>query len=267
MSDCSTATDGAYLCHFTLIFLLKLVSQLFIYGVSEIYLSIGKIVYKIKIKGENMESKDKMIGIITIVLLAAALSVVGFNAYRLSGSGNTLAVAPVATGAAGNVVAQPGLDGPDVMPKGVPEIYGKELGVSYDDVTIKDQEKSDTTISKMGMMDNRITLSGKDKERYISIAGKISCEYCCGTESIIFANGEAACGCAHSFAMRGLAKYLITQHGSEFTDNAILEELGKWKTLFFPDKLTAKAKVLQQKGIELNYINIASNKYRGIENA
>ncbi len=212
-----------------------------------------------------MESKDKMIGIITIVLLVAALGVVGFNAYRLNGSGSTVAVAP-APAAAGNVVAQPGLDGPDVMPKGVPEIYGKELGVRYDDISSADPQKSDAIIAKIGSMDNGIRLSGKDKERYIGVASMIGCEYCCGSESIIFSNGEAACGCAHSFAMRGLAKYLITQHGSEFTDDAILEELGKWKTLFFPDKLTAKAKVLQQKGIDLNYINLASNKYRGIEN-
>ena len=65
--------------------------------------------------------------------------------------------------------------------------------------------------------------------------------------------------------MRGLAKYLITNHPNEFTDDQILEELGKWKILFFPGPMAAKAKVLQSKGIELNYINLASNKYRGIE--
>ena len=102
-------------------------------------------------------------------------------------------------------------------------------------------------------------------QRYIDIGLQISCEYCCGADSIIFSNGKAACGCAHSYAMRGLAKYLIKNHGTEFTDDEILEELGKWKVLFFPGIHETKAAVLKSKGIELNYINLASNKYRGIE--
>ena len=65
--------------------------------------------------------------------------------------------------------------------------------------------------------------------------------------------------------MRGLAKYLITKHGSEFTDDQILEEMGKWKVLFFPEIHMQKAAALKQNGIELNYINLASNLYRNIE--
>jgi len=154
----------------------------------------------------------------------------------------------------------------NIIPKGMPNLYGNEMGVSFDDVSSSNQAKADAAINKLGILDQQITLNGKDKERYIAVAGKISCEYCCGVESIIFSNGNAACGCAHSFAMRGLAKYLIKNHGSEYTDDKILEELGKWKTLFFPSKIAAKAKILKDKGIELSYINLASNKYRGIEN-
>jgi len=62
-----------------------------------------------------------------------------------------------------------------------------------------------------------------------------------------------------------LAKYLLQNHGSEYTNDEILEELGRWKTLFFPGNMMQKASVLNQQGIELNYINLASNKYRGIE--
>jgi len=57
----------------------------------------------------------------------------------------------------------------------------------------------------------------------------------------------------------------LLKHGNEYSDDQILEELGKWKTLFFPGNIQAKAEILKQKGIELNYINLASNKYRGIE--
>jgi len=109
-------------------------------------------------------------------------------------------------------------------------------------------------------------LSAEQQQNYIKIGMSIACEYCCGARSVIFETGEAACGCAHSYAMRGVTKYLLTEHPAEYTDAQILEEVGKWKTLFFPGILAQKAQVLQQKGVELNYINIASNKYRGIEN-
>src|SRR3989344_2444877 len=137
-----------------------------------------------------------------------------FNSYSLSmvgargmGSMQGAIVAPQAGQA--QTAAAAAVKGPDVIPKGIPEIYGKELGVSYDDVSAADQAKAEVTIKKLGVLDQKLKLSGADKERYISIASMISCEYCCGVESIIFKNGEAACGCAHSFAMRGLAKYLI----------------------------------------------------------
>jgi hypothetical protein len=156
-----------------------------------------------------------------------------------------------------------------IIPTGIPAVYGKELGVSYNDVSPNNQAKADATINLLGNIDRVENLQGTDLQRYINILynmdNGISCEYCCGARSIIFSDGSLACGCAHSYAMRGLAKYLIKYHGSEFTDEQILTELGKWKTLFFPDIMQGKARVLQQNGIELNYINLASNKYRGIE--
>ena len=76
--------------------------------------------------------------------------------------------------------------------------------------------------------------------------------------------GGAACSCAHSFAMRGLAKYLLVKH-PKMSNDEILTELAKWKTLFFPGQMTAKAALLQQQGIEFSYISLGSNKYRGIE--
>ena len=157
----------------------------------------------------------------------------------------------------------------DIIPTGIPGIYGPELGISFDDVSASDSYKTDAAIRKLGNLDTSITLSGQDKERYVNVLYKmengISCEYCCGARAIIFENGEPACGCAHSYAMRGLAKYLITNHGEEYSDAELLEEVGKWKVLFFPGIHETKAAVLESQGIELNYINLASNKYRGIE--
>jgi len=215
-----------------------------------------------------MENKIYKItfGLMIVVLLVAA-----FNTYEMSRLKNanknidTITSNAVSLGNQKLNKTKPNLM-TDVVPKGVPTIYGKELGVSYDDVSYNDQKKADLTIKKLGTLDTQISLSGKNMERYIAVASQISCEYCCGTEAIIDSNGKAACGCEHSFAMRGLAKYLIKNHGNEYTNDGILEELGKWKTLFFPGPIAKKALVLKEKGIELNYINLASNKYRGIEN-
>ncbi|MBI4739203.1 hypothetical protein HY772_06640 [Candidatus Woesearchaeota archaeon] len=216
---------------------------------------------------------------LTMALFIAALFIVAFNAYQLQMAvGMAQTIQPWAaynsgnsgealTGSATKTVtsSQNLADAPDIIPRGVPAVYGKELGVSFDDVSAATPQKTEAAIQKLGALDDKITLSGEDKQRYIAIAGSISCEYCCGASAIINKNGDAACGCAHSYAMRGLAKYLIRNHGSEYSNDEILEELGKWKTLFFPGAITAKASVLQQQGIELNYINLASNKYRGIE--
>lgn len=224
--------------------------------------------------------------LLALGLLIAAGFVAAFNAFEtaqlvgyanratsesvamsegLKSSGISPLIAPQTPATIAESKTQPIQAMPDVIPKGSPQIYGNELGVNFDDVSPSNQEKANATIKKLGALDKQINLSGAELERYIAIAGQISCEYCCGAKAIIFSDGKAACGCSHSYAMRGLAKYLLKNHGDEYTNDGILEELGKWKTLFFPAQLAAKAKVLQEKGIELNYINIASNKYRGIE--
>ena len=205
---------------------------------------------------------------LTIALAAVTLIVIGYNAFQMgqlkinqnSITANVVTENRPVQAPAGNIVS-----GLDILPKGVPAIYGEELGVSYDDISSANQKKADETIRKLGTLDQQITLSGNDLEKYIAVASQISCEYCCGVESIIFKDGKPACSCQHSFAMRGLAKYLIKNHGDRYTNDQVLEELGKWKTLFFPSPISKKAIVLKEKGIELNYINLASNKYRGIE--
>ncbi len=210
---------------------------------------------------------------VALGLLIAALFIAGFNSYQLSGvgkagvTGNIVNTNTPAAAAAAQTAQTISFS---VSPTGVPAIYGAELGVSFDDVTPANPQKADVTIKKLGALDDSITLTTEQKARYINILYKlengIACEYCCGARSVIFETGEAACGCAHSYAMRGVTKYLLTEHPDEYTDAQILEEVGKWKTLFFPGVLAQKAQVLQQNGIELNYVNIASNKYRGIEN-
>lgn len=148
-----------------------------------------------------------------------------------------------------------------IAPTGVPEVYGSELSISYDNV--------EAAMPVMYQFDDYlgskpIQLSGEKQQRYIAITTAISCEYCCGADTITTATGQAACGCAHSAAMRGLAKYLLDKH-PEMTDDQILGELGKWKVLYFPDNSVKKAAALQANNLPTDYISLSSNKYRGIE--
>lgn len=121
--------------------------------------------------------------------------------------------------------------------QGVPDIYGEELGVSFDQVqqAINVMRQYDPTYGKQ-----KITLAGDDLQRYIDIGLKISCEYCCGAKAIIRQDGRAACGCAHSQAMRGLAAYLIQNHGTEYSNDEILRELARWKGMYFPKQMIQK---------------------------
>lgn len=213
----------------------------------------------IKLKNYKMSEEQKVseqsktdnfefyVQLVAIIVLAGLLM---YGVARSSG------------GVTGNIIGT--VSASDIIPTGVPAIYGKELGISYDSVSPITPREADATIGVMKNLDKTITLEGDDLQRYIGIASQISCEYCCGAKAIIFNDGRAACGCAHSYAMRGLAKYLITNH-PDMSDDEILEELGKWKVLFFPGIHEGKAQVLKDQGIEINYINLASNKYRGIE--
>lgn len=194
---------------------------------------------------------------VQLAIIGVLALLIVFNTGRIYGAGGSIT---------GNVVAS-GIEtvsALEIIPKGVPAVYGAELGVKYDDVSPNNPRLADDTIAKLTEYED-MQLNADEMTRYKKIAGAISCEYCCGAESIIFSNGERACGCAHSYAMRGLAKYLLKNH-PDMADEDILSELGKWKVLFFPGIHEAKAQVLESKGIDsTNYINLASNLYRGIE--
>ena len=189
------------------------------------------------------------------VVIVVVLSGILIYSYSGKQTGNTLGIGTVSAS--------------EIIPQGVPAVYGEELGIRYDDVSPNNLKKTEDTITLLGNIDRVENLEGAEFERYIDILYKqyngIACEYCCGARSVIFSNGQAACGCAHSYAMRGLAKYLIKYHGDEFTDEQILTEVGKWKTLFFPGILEGKAQAMKSYGIQVDYINLTTNAYRGIE--
>lgn len=133
-----------------------------------------------------------------------------------------------------------------VISRGVPDVYGAELSVSFDQVqaSINIMRQYDPAYGRK----KKITLSGNDLQRYIDVGIRISCEYCCSAKSIIRQDGQAACGCAHSIAMRGLLAYLIQNYGTEYTDNELLRELARWKGMYFPKQMIKKMATQLQNG-------------------
>ncbi len=132
-----------------------------------------------------------------------------------------------------------------IFSKGVPEIYGFELGVKYD-FDLRDQDMMNAMMEKMSTFDRGSkkidvdALPADFKKRYVNIGSRIACEFCCGAKTLIFPNGQPACECAHSSAMRGLALYLLKNHSNEFSDERILQELARWKSLYFPKQMMKK---------------------------
>lgn len=122
-----------------------------------------------------------------------------------------------------------------VIPQGVPSVYGPEVGVSFSEPI-----KAISTLESYDRGDKKITLTGEKLDRYVKVASMTACEYCCGAKTLVFKDGSAACGCAHSAAMRGVIAYLIDKHGSEYSDAQILNEANRWKALFFPRQTVQK---------------------------
>jgi hypothetical protein len=121
--------------------------------------------------------------------------------------------------------------------QGVPDTYGPELNVNFDQPA---ESMSGLKQFDLGYGKNKPSLSVEEKKRYTDVNLRISCEFCCGAKAIVFENGEASCGCAHSQAMRGLTAYLIKNHGAEYSDDQILRELAKWKGRWYPKQMIQK---------------------------
>ncbi len=180
---------------------------------------------------------------LTYVVLALLVAAVAFNQYQISSiSGLAVSESSVKTQAQTQTV-----DLNSFLPAGIPNIYGQELGVSFDDPV--------NSLNKLAPMDADLyegdglkytDLTGEQLKRYVKIGSSIACEFCCGAKTLVLADGRPACGCSHSAAMRFIAKYLLKNHGDEFSDEQILEELTKWKTMFFPKQMLPR--LAQQSG-------------------
>ena len=122
-----------------------------------------------------------------------------------------------------------------ILPKGVPGGYGAELAVSFDNaagaINVLAPFEQDTRENK---------LEGEMLERYIAMGQQATCEFCCGATTMTNPDGTKACGCAHSAAMRGIVAYMLENYGNEMSNEQILEEVHKWKAVFFPGPTVEK---------------------------
>jgi len=158
-----------------------------------------------------------------------------YQVYALSGISTGLTLKTTSTKTQLALTGDPTQDAMAVViPKGTP-FYGDSLGVSFED-PIRSLEIIANLDPAYGK--TKVQLTPEEKQRYISIltTPTITCEFCCGVKTAVTSDGRPTCGCKHSWAIRGLAAYLIKNY-PQSSDDEIKRELAKWKGLFFPKQM------------------------------
>lgn len=110
----------------------------------------------------------------------------------------------------------------NVVPRGTPW-YGQEAGVSFDDPI---------TAQNLWAKGRAIQLSTDEQKRWERIVNSFTCDYCCGSPqnpTII-----TRCGCAHSQAAQGMAKWFVKNYGDKYSDEEIYGEMARWYALWYP---------------------------------
>lgn len=110
----------------------------------------------------------------------------------------------------------------NVVPTGTPW-YGQEAGVSFDDPI---------TAQNLWAKGRAIQLSPEEQKRWERIVNSFTCDYCCGSPqqpTII-----TRCGCAHSAAAQGMAKWFIKNYGGKYSDEEIYGEMARWYAVWYP---------------------------------
>ena len=110
----------------------------------------------------------------------------------------------------------------NIIPKGTPW-YGEQAGVSFDDPVASQKAWGKGKV---------IQLSTEEQQRWDRIVNSFTCDYCCGSPqnpTII-----THCGCAHSIAAQGMAKWFIKYYGDSYSDEEIYGEMARWFALWYP---------------------------------
>lgn len=110
----------------------------------------------------------------------------------------------------------------NLVPTGTPW-YGTAAGVSFDDPV----GAQNAWQKGLG-----VQLAPAEQERWNRIVNSFTCDYCCGSPqrpTII-----THCGCAHSRAAQGMAKWFVKNYGSQYSDEEIYGEMARWYALWYP---------------------------------
>src|SRR3989344_2030245 len=109
-------------------------------------------------KGGKKSNTETTVQYVIIVVLAILLI---YNGVKIYGADDSNLSGQFATGI-GTVSAL------DVLPKGTPNIYGGELGVSYNDVSASNPNLADATMNKLAQYED-MQLNSEQMERYVKI--------------------------------------------------------------------------------------------------
>lgn len=188
----------------------------------------------------NTKLSISLMSVLAALLIFNQFQVASLHNMMMSQSDNPIAAGAQQANNNASTPAKPGIDlsaiAKQILPTGIPTAYGAELGVSFDNaaaaISVLAPYEQDTRSDK---------LIGEKLERYINIGQQTACEFCCGATTLVFPDGNKACGCAHSAAMRGVVAYLLDNYGDSMTDEEILKQANDWKAVFFPGPTVKKA--------------------------
>ena len=111
----------------------------------------------------------------------------------------------------------------NIIPRGTPWYSQEAEGITFDD-PIYAQKKWASY--------RALQLSPEKNQRWSKIVNSFTCDYCCGSPqnpTII-----TRCGCAHSAAAQGMAKWFVKNYGDKFSDEEIYGEMARWYALWYP---------------------------------
>ena len=124
-----------------------------------------------------------------------------------------------------------------VVPTGTPfyaaqgEGAKKINGISFDDPITSQKVWASLLGSRRFGTGNTIQLTPEEEKRWQKLTGVFTCDFCCGGPNSVTTINR--CGCAHSYAWQGMAKFFIKYYPN-YSDEQILGEMTKWKGIWYP---------------------------------
>lgn len=107
----------------------------------------------------------------------------------------------------------------------------KIQGASFDDPLTSQKVWASLLGSRRFGTANAIQLTPEEEQRWQRLTSVFTCDFCCGGPNSVTTINR--CGCAHSYAWQGMAKFFIKYY-PDYTDEQILGEMTKWKGLWYP---------------------------------